>query len=76
MQEFLQFVLPLLIDYPEEMVLTRHEEGKKVIFLLKVRNSDMGKIIGKYGMTIDALGHLLAASAARHGQKAVLEIIE
>lgn len=76
MHEFLQFVIPLLIDYPEELVITQHETGKRVTFLLKLRQSDVGKIVGKHGLTITALRNLLAASAARHGAKAQLEIIE
>ena len=76
MQEFLQYVIPLLIDYPEEMAITRPGANKKTTFLLKVRQSDVGKVIGKHGLTIIALRNLLAASAARHGEKAQLDIIE
>lgn len=76
MQEFLQYVIPLLIDYPEDMVITRHAGNKRTTFLLKVRQTDVGKVIGKHGLTIIALRNLLAASAARHGEKAQLEIIE
>jgi predicted RNA-binding protein YlqC (UPF0109 family) len=76
MQEFLQYVIPLLVDYPEEMALTRHEGNKRTTFLLKLRQSDVGKVIGKHGLTIIALRNLLAASAARHGEKAQLEIVE
>ncbi len=76
MQEFLQHVIPLLIDYPEDMTLTRHEDHKRTTFLLKLRQSDIGKVIGKHGLTIIAIRNLLAASAARHGEKAQLEIIE
>jgi predicted RNA-binding protein YlqC (UPF0109 family) len=76
MQEFLQYVIPLLIDYPEDLTLTRHEAGKRTTFLLKLRQSDVGKVIGKHGLTIIAIRNLLAASAARHGEKAQLEIIE
>lgn len=76
MQEFLEFIIPLLIDYPEEMAITRHEGSKRATFLLKVRQSDVGKVIGKHGLTIIAIRNLLAASAARHGEKAQLEIVE
>ena len=76
MEEFLQFVIPLLVDYPEEMALTRHDGNKRATFLLKLRQSDVGKVIGKHGLTIIALRNLLAASAARHGEKAQLEIVE
>jgi uncharacterized protein len=76
MQEFLDFVIPLLFDYPEDMALTRHEGHKRTTFLLKLRQSDVGKVIGKHGLTIIALRNLLAASAARHGERAQLEIVE
>jgi predicted RNA-binding protein YlqC (UPF0109 family) len=76
MQEFLEYALPLLIDFPEEMALTRHTSGRRTTFHLKVRQSDVGKIIGKHGQTIVALRNLLSATAARHGEKAQLEIVE
>jgi predicted RNA-binding protein YlqC (UPF0109 family) len=76
MQEFLDFVLRHLIDYPDEMVLTKFEANKKTVFRLQLRQSDVGKVIGKHGHTIIAIRNLLAAGAARHGEKAVLEIVE
>ena len=76
MQEFLDYVLRQLIDFSDEMILTRSEVGKKSVFHLRLRQSDVGKVIGKHGHTIIAIRNLLAAGAARHGEKAVLEIIE
>jgi hypothetical protein len=76
MQEFLDFVLRQLIDYPDEMILTRHEAPKKTVFRLQLRKSDIGKVIGKHGQTIIAIRNLLSAAASRHGERAVLEIVE
>ena len=76
MQEFLDFVLRHLIDYPDEMALTRHEGGKRTTFYLKLRQSDVGKVIGKHGQTIIAIRNLLNAAAMRHGERAQLEIVE
>lgn len=76
MQQFLEYVLRQLIDYPDEMVLTAMETPKKVQFNLRLRQSDVGKVIGKHGQTIAALRNLLGAAAARHGQVAMLEIVE
>jgi predicted RNA-binding protein YlqC (UPF0109 family) len=36
----------------------------------------VGRIIGRNGQTIQAIRALLASSAARHGQRATLEIVE
>ena len=76
MEEFLDFILRQLIDYPDEMVLTRHDIGKKTLFELRLRQTDVGKVIGKHGQTIAAIRNLLSAAAARHGGKAALEIVE
>ena len=76
MEEFLDFILRHLIDHPEEMVLTTVEGNRKITFKVQLRQSDVGKVIGKHGQTIIAIRNLLAAAAARHGEKAVFEIVE
>lgn len=76
MQEFLDFVLRQLIDFPEEMILTKHEAPKKTVFRLQLRKSDIGKVVGKHGLTIIAIRNLLTAAASRHGERATLEIVE
>ena len=76
MQEFLDFVLRHLIDYPDDLILTKLETPKKTIFRIRLRQTDIGKVVGKHGQTIVAIRNLLNAAAARHGEKAVLEIVE
>jgi uncharacterized protein len=77
MQEFLDYVLRQLIDYPDEMVLVKTEgENGRTVFKVRLRQSDVGKVVGKHGHTIIAVRNLLAAASTRHGDKAVLEIHE
>ena len=76
MEEFLRYVVGSLIDNPEEMTLTRVDGPHKSAFHLKLRQSDIGRVIGRQGRTIEALRALLTASASRHGQKALLYIEE
>ncbi len=76
MEEYLEFVLRKLIEFPDEMVMTKQETPRKVTFFLRLRQSDVGKVIGKHGHTIAAIRNLLNAAASRHNQRAALEIIE
>ena len=76
MQEFLDFVLRRLVDYPDELILTKLEAPKKIIFRIRLRQSDIGKVVGKQGQTILAIRNILNAAAARFGEKAAFEIIE
>src|SRR5580698_7807939 len=71
-EEFLEFVIRQLIEFPDEMVLTRLENPRKVIFKVQLRQSDIGRVIGKHGQTINAIRNLLSAAASRHGQRALL----
>jgi len=75
-EEFLEYVLKKLIDYPDELILTRQETPRKITFFARVRQTDVGKIIGKHGHTIEAIRSLLNAAASRHNQRASLEILE
>jgi predicted RNA-binding protein YlqC (UPF0109 family) len=75
-EEFLLYVIRQLVEFPEEMVLTKVETARKVIFKLRLRQSDVGKIIGKHGQTINSIRNLLSAAASRQGQRALLQIDE
>ena len=76
MKEFLEFVIRQLVEFPDDMVLTEIPGGKTTIFKLQLRQSDIGRVIGRNGQTIHAIRALLSSSASRHGQRATVEIVE
>ena len=76
MREFLEFIIRELIEFPDDMALTEIPNGRMITFKLQLRRGDVGRVIGRSGQTIHAIRALLASSAARHGQRAVLEIVE
>src|SRR5438876_844718 len=75
-KQFLEFIIRQLVEFPDEMMLSEIPSGKTTIFRLQLRQTDVGRIIGRNGTTIQAIRALLASSAARHGQRATLEIVE
>ena len=76
MDEFLRYVVQQLVEYPDEVVITHRQEEGKTTYLLSMRQSDVGRLIGKGGSTIKALRDLMSAAAEKHSQKAGLEILE
>ena len=76
MREFLEFVIRQLVEFPDDMALTEIPSGRTTIFKLQLRRGDVGRIIGRGGQTIQSIRALLASSASRHGQRAILEIVE
>ena len=68
-----------LVEFPDELFITKAEAPEtpeKVTFLAAMRQSDIPKIIGKGGHTIQAIRGLLEAAAQRQGLTVALEIIE
>ncbi|MBE2202735.1 MAG: KH domain-containing protein [Chthoniobacterales bacterium] len=76
MEEFLRYVIGSLVEFPDEVVFTKTETPERIIFHVALRKTDLPKIIGKGGNTIQSLRTLLNAAAQKRGIKASLEIIE
>jgi hypothetical protein len=76
MQPFLDFVVKGLVDRPDAVSITPVEREGTTLYELRLHPTDVGKIIGKQGATIQALRALLQVASARKGQRCNLEIIE
>jgi len=76
MRQFLEFILRQLVEFPDEVAITEFPSGRTVNFRVAMRQTDVGRIIGRNGQTIQAIRALLASAASRHDQRATLEIIE
>lgn len=76
MKELIEFVAGKLVDHPDQIAVTLHEEDENVTIELRVAQEDLGKVIGKQGRTARAMRAVLAASLAGDGKRTRLEIIE
>jgi len=76
MQEFLDYVVKGLVEQPDEVAITPVERNGMTIYELRVSPSDMGRVIGKQGVTINAIRSLLQAGSARKGMRCMLEMVE
>jgi len=76
MQAFLEYVVKGLVDHPEEVAITPVEREGTTIYELRLHPQDVCKIIGRQGMTINAIRSLLLAGSARKGLRCTLEIVE
>lgn len=76
MQAFLEYVVKGLVNRPEEVTVTPVERDGTTIYELRLNADDIGKVIGRQGMTINAIRALLLAGSAKKGLRCSLEIIE
>lgn len=77
MQDFLEYVVKGLVQYPDAVSVTpvQQQEGMTV-YELRLHPQDVGKVIGRQGMTINAIRSLLLAGSAKKGMRCTLEIVE
>ncbi len=76
MQAFLEYVVKGLVQKPEAVTITPVEREGTTVYELRLDPHDVGKIIGRQGMTINAIRSLLLAGSARKGLRCTLEIVE
>jgi len=76
MQAFLEYVVKGLVENPDEVSVTPVDQGDMTIYELRMNQADVGRIIGKQGVTINALRSLLTAGSAKKGLRCSVEIVE
>jgi uncharacterized protein len=76
MQAFLEYVVKGLVQNPGAVTVTPVERGGLTVYELRLDPSDFGKIIGRQGMTINAIRSLLLAGSAKNGLRCSVEIVE
>ncbi len=76
MKEFVEYIVKNLVDNPDQVRINEVSSTHSLIIELSVEKSDIGKIIGKKGKTINAIRTLLMSVASRNGIRVNLEILE
>ena len=76
MQAFLEYVVKGLVQHPEAVAITPVEREGTTVYELRLHPQDVGKVIGRQGMTINAIRSLLLAGSAKKGLRCSLEIVE
>ena len=76
MQEFVEYVVRGLVDQPDSVNVTEVDNDGTVVYELRVDPDAVAKVIGRRGVTINAIRSLLQAGAAKRGMRCGLEIIE
>lgn len=76
MQAFLEYVVKGLVEHPDEVSITPVDRTGMTIYELRMNPADVGRIIGRQGVTINAIRSLLLAGSARKGLRCSVEIVE
>ena len=76
MQAFLEYVVKGLVDRPDAVTVTPVDKGGLTLYELRLHPTDVGKVIGRQGATIQVIRALLQTGAAKQGKRCNFEIIE
>ena len=76
MQTFLEQVVKGLVDHPEAVNITEVEQERTTVYELRLDPSDVGRVIGRSGKTVNAIRTLLQAGSAKAGKFTRLDIID
>jgi predicted RNA-binding protein YlqC (UPF0109 family) len=76
MQEFLEYIVKGLVQNPGAVTITPVDRAGGTVYELRLDPADVGKIIGRQGIAINAIRSLLAAGSAKKGLRCSVEIVE
>jgi len=76
MQAFLEFVVRGLVQHPDEVSVTPLEREGSTVYELRLNAADVGRVIGRQGVMINAIRSLLLAGSAKRGMRCSLELVE
>lgn len=74
-QQFVEYIVKSLVGNPDDVVVERVIDEKGVLLSLTVNPDDLGRVIGKRGVTAQSLRTLLRALGTKNDARYNLKIV-
>ena len=74
-QQFIEYIVKSVVGYPDDVVVERIIDEKGVLLTLTVNPEDLGRVIGKRGVTAQSLRTLLRALGTKNDARYNLKIV-
>lgn len=74
-QQFVEYIVKSLVNNPDDVVVERIIDEKGVLLSLTVNPEDLGRVIGKRGVTAQSLRTLLRALGTKNDARYNLKIV-
>ena len=74
-KDLIEYIAKSLVDDPSAVSVTETEGEKGMVLQLKVADSDIGKVIGKYGRIAKAMRTVVKAASVGDKTKVDVDII-
>lgn len=74
-QQFVEYIVKSLVGHPDDVVVERTIDEKGVLLTLTVNPEDLGRVIGKRGVTAQSLRTLLRALGTKNDARYNFKIV-
>lgn len=74
-QQFVEYIVKSLVSHPDDVIVERLIDEKGVLLTLTVHPDDLGRVIGKRGVTAQSLRTLLRALGTKNDARYNLKIV-
>jgi predicted RNA-binding protein YlqC (UPF0109 family) len=74
-QQFVEYIVKALVGHPDDVVVERLIDEKGVLLTLTVHPDDLGRVIGKRGITAQSLRGVLRALGTKNDARYNLKIV-
>lgn len=75
-QQFVEYVVKSLVSHPDDVVVERTIDEKGVLLKLTVNPEDLGRVIGKRGVTAQSIRTLLRALGTKNDARYNFKIMD
>lgn len=76
LRDLVEFITCALVEDPDQVKVTEHEEDDAIVLEVKVAPDDLGRVIGRGGRLANAIRIVTRAAASRSDKRAYVEIVE
>ncbi len=76
MKESLELIITSLVSEPSEVNINEKDGEREITFEVKVKDTDMGKVIGKEGRIAKAIRTIMKSIASKEGKRVNIEFID
>ncbi len=74
-QQFVEYIVTAVVEHPDDVVVERIVDEKGVLLTLTVNPEDLGRVIGRRGVTAQSLRTLLRALGTKNAARYNLKIV-
>jgi predicted RNA-binding protein YlqC (UPF0109 family) len=74
-QQFIEYIVKSVVGHPNDVIVERIIDEKGVLLTLTVNPEDLGRVIGKRGVTAQSLRTLLRALGTKNDARYNLKIV-